>query len=51
VALREVKEESGVVARPVTEQIYSAEILTVDGHEKHGKYVPLAPALERHLSA
>lgn len=40
VALREVKEESGVQARPVTEQIYSAEILTVDGHEKHGKYVP-----------
>ena len=40
VALKEVKEESGVVARPVTNQIYSVEILTVDGHEKHGKYVP-----------
>ena len=40
VALKEVTEESGVVARPVTNQIYSVEILTVDGHEKHGKYVP-----------
>ena len=40
VALKEVEEESGVAARPVTNQIYSVEILTVDGHEKHGKYVP-----------
>ncbi|MDD6407241.1 MAG: NUDIX hydrolase, partial [Lactobacillus equicursoris] len=40
VALKEVTEESSVVARPVTNQIYSVEILTVDGHEKHGKYVP-----------
>ncbi|GHV97183.1 NUDIX hydrolase [Lactobacillus nasalidis] len=40
VALKEVEEESGVSAKPVTEQIYSVEILTVDGHEKNGKYVP-----------
>ena len=41
VALREVREETGVQSlRPVTEEIYSLEVLTVDGHEKHGKYVP-----------
>ena len=41
VALREVREETGVQRlRPVTEEIYSLEILTVDGHEKHGQYVP-----------
>ena len=40
VALREVLEESGVTACPVSEQIYSLEILTVDGHEKRGRYVP-----------
>ena len=41
VALREVREESGVKdVRPVFEQIYSVEILTVDGHEKRGEYVP-----------
>ena len=41
VALREVREETGVQRlRPVTEDIYSLEILTVDGHEKQGKYVP-----------
>lgn len=40
VAIREVTEESGVVsARPVTDEILSLEILTVDGHEKKGKYV------------
>lgn len=40
VALREVKEESGVShVRPVTEKIFSIEILTVDGHEKKGEYV------------
>ena len=39
VALREVKEETGVTAKPVTEDIYSLEILTVDGHEKRGEYV------------
>lgn len=40
VALREVREESGLtVLRPVSEHIYSLEILSVDGHEKHGQYV------------
>ena len=41
VALREVREETGVQRlRPVTEDIYSLEVLTVDGHEEHGRYVP-----------
>ena len=41
VALREVREETGVQRlRPVTEEIYSLEVLTVDGHEKRGQYVP-----------
>jgi len=41
VALREVQEESGLSAlRPVTEDIYSLEILPVAGHEKRGVYVP-----------
>lgn len=40
VALREVQEESGIrQVYPVTEDIYSLEVLTVDGHMKHGKYV------------
>ena len=40
VALREVREESGLAAvRPVSPDIYSLEILTVDGHEKRGVYV------------
>lgn len=40
VALREVTEETGVSSvRPVSEDIYSVEVLTVDGHEKKGKYV------------
>lgn len=41
VALREVREESGLAwVRPLSEQIFSLEILTVDGHEKKGRYVP-----------
>ena len=41
VALREVREESGLTnVRPITEDIYSLEILSVDGHEKHGRCVP-----------
>lgn len=41
VAMREVCEESGVTkVRPISEKIFSVEILTVDGHEKKGKYVP-----------
>jgi len=40
VALRECREETGVEhVRPVTGEICSLEILTVDGHEKNGRYV------------
>ena len=40
VALKEVMEESGVChVKPVTEDIFSVEVLTVDGHEKNGSYV------------
>lgn len=39
-ALREVQEESGLEeVRPVSRDLYSLEILTVDGHEKRGRYV------------
>ena len=39
-AIREVQEETGVQnVRPVTEDIYSLEVLTVDGHVKRGEYV------------
>ena len=41
VALREVREESGLTrVRQVTDELFSVEILTVDGHEKRGVYVP-----------
>lgn len=41
VALREVREETGVRrVRALSEEICSLEILTVDGHEKRGEYVP-----------
>lgn len=41
VALREVAEETGISRlKSVTEDIFSLEILTVDGHEKRGQYVP-----------
>lgn len=41
VALREVTEETGVKhVTPVSEDIFSLEVLTVDGHEKRGRYVP-----------
>lgn len=40
VAIREVQEESGVSdVRPLSEEIFSLEILTVDGHVKKGEYV------------
>lgn len=40
VAVREVKEEAGISSvRPVSEEIFSLESLTVDGHVKRGKYV------------
>lgn len=41
VALRELKEETGVSnAHLVSDDIFSLEILTVDGHIKKGIYVP-----------
>ena len=41
VAVRECREETGVTAvRPVSRDIFSLEVLTVDGHEKRGQYVP-----------
>lgn len=40
VAMREVREESGVThLRPYSTDIFSLEVLTVDGHVKKGKYV------------
>ena len=39
-AMREVREESGLThVRPVSEDIFSLEILGVAGHEKNGAYV------------
>ena len=41
VALRELNEETGVKnAALISKDIFSLEILTVDGHMKKGKYVP-----------
>lgn len=41
VAMREAMEETGLQSvRPVSPEIYSLEVLTVDGHQKRGKYVP-----------
>ena len=41
VAIREVQEEGGIRnVRAVSEDIFSVEILTVDGHVKKGAYVP-----------
>lgn len=41
VALKEVREETGVKnVKPVSEDIFSLEILSVDSHMKKGKYVP-----------
>lgn len=40
VALKEAQEESGIRhVKPVSEEIYSLEVLTVDGHVKKGTYV------------
>ena len=40
VAIREVKEEAGIAhVRPVSENIFSLESLTVDGHVKKEKYI------------
>ena len=41
VAEKEAREESGIAhLRPVSEDPISLEVLTVNGHEKKGKYVP-----------
>ena len=41
VALREAREETGLQhVRALVPEIFSLEVLTVDGHEKHGVYVP-----------
>ena len=41
VAVREVKEECGIKnAHPVNEEIFSIEVLPVNGHQKKGQYVP-----------
>lgn len=41
VALREVREETGVKnIRPVSDEIFSLEILTVNSHIRKGEYVP-----------
>lgn len=40
VAMKECREETGLKnVRPVSEDIFSLECLTVDGHEKRGAYV------------
>lgn len=40
VALKEAREETGIAhVRPVSPEIFSLEVLTVDGHEKRGEYV------------
>lgn len=40
VALKEVKEESGLThVRLVSDEIFSIEVLTVDGHVRRGEYV------------
>lgn len=41
VALREVTEETGLqTLRPVSRELFSVEILTVDGHENEGGMSP-----------
>lgn len=40
VALNEAKEESGIEqVHPLSEDVFSLEILSVDGHERRGKYI------------
>ena len=40
VALKEAREEAGITGvRAVSEEIFSLEVLTVDGHVKRGQYV------------
>lgn len=41
VAIREACEETGIYhTRAISEDIFSIEIITVDGHQKKGRYVP-----------
>ena len=41
VAMKEVREEAGVkTVRPVSDEIFSLEVLSVDSHYKRGNYVP-----------
>ncbi len=41
VAIKEVQEESGVTrVTALSNSIFSIEILTVDGHQKRGQYIP-----------
>ena len=48
VAMKEAKEETGIKnVTPISENIYLLEIITVNGHEKRGKYV----ASHVHLNA
>ena len=48
VAMKEAKEETGIKnVTPISENIYSLEIIVVNGHEKRGKYV----ASHVHLNA
>lgn len=40
VAMKEAKEETGITnIKPISNEIYSLEQITVNGHEKRGKYV------------
>ncbi|HBI92459.1 MAG TPA: NUDIX hydrolase, partial [Terrisporobacter glycolicus] len=40
VSLKEAKEETGLInVTPLSEEIFSLEVLGVDGHMKKGKYV------------
>lgn len=41
VALKEVSEESGIIeVKPLSDDIFSLEVLTVDGHIKKNQYIP-----------
>ena len=40
VALKEAREETGIAGHLAQEGVFSLEILTVDGHERRGVYVP-----------
>ena len=46
VALREAREETGIAhVRPLSPEIFSLEVLTVDGHEKRGEYNGVSGAI------